>query len=97
LDRPPLLLQLVPMPLFRPQLFKLEIGDDEVGRLFNRLEDVDEPVSDDVNLGLAAARAGEVEAAATIPRTVVLTLKYRYKGLSLVCTYIFLLVRKRMC
>ena len=61
-----------PLGLGGAELLELEVGDDEVGRLLDRLEDVDEPVADDVNLRGAAWTLPRQLQVGKVPRVPVL-------------------------
>ena len=47
--------------LGRPEMLELEVRDNEIGRLLDRLENVDEPVPDDVDLRRAATLARKLQ------------------------------------
>ena len=61
-----------PLALGGAELLELEVGDDEVGRLLDRLEDVDEPVADDVDLRRAARALPRQLQVGKVPRVPVL-------------------------
>ena len=61
-----------PLALGGAELLELEVGDDEVGRLLDRLEDVDEPVADDVDLRRAARALPRQLQVGEVPRVTVL-------------------------
>ena len=61
-----------PLGLRGAELLELEVGDDEVGRLLDRLEDVDEPVADDVDLRRAPRALPRQLQVGEVPRVPVL-------------------------
>ena len=71
-----------PLGLGGAELLELEVGDDEVGRLLDRLEDVDEPVPDDVDLRRAAGTlAGQLQVG-EVPRVAAVVLGLREQGVN---------------
>ena len=59
------------------ELLEFEVGDDEVGRLLHRLEDVDEPVSDDVDLRRASRTLPGQLQVGEVPRAVAVVLRLK--------------------